>query len=258
MGKLLGIKEFCEFWQSIKGIFVKKAGDTMTGSLEIKESNIDVDTPPGSNTYGNALFTFVDKDGEYLGYLQPFYLPNVGGHNVIGMTVNGYREVNGSPVYNGLYLGVKDDGTPFVDFNTSADRDAWLKALHLDKVANVFSDTSTASDFFTVYSSNATISNFAVCAIYGKVAQVSFNWKNVNAITVPASGNISNITIGTLKTGYRPLNASVGWSNGEASAAWYNINSSGVVTLNALEGTGASRTIAASTEFRFSTVFILP
>ena len=51
MGKLLGIKELCEFWQSIKGLFVKKTGDTMSGDLTVSAS----DTSERRVTVKNSL-----------------------------------------------------------------------------------------------------------------------------------------------------------------------------------------------------------
>lgn len=125
----------------------------------------------------------------------------------------------------------------------------------------VQSDTTTLSDFFTVDSTNATIASGALCCAtrYGKVVQMTITWQNKNAITVPADGNLTNIPIGTVKAAYRPAHSTCGISHGDGGgAAWYTLQQNGTITLNALDGTGTQRTVAANKNFRFSATYILP
>jgi len=78
MSKLLGIKQLCEFWQSIKSTFVKKTGDTMTGDLTINKGTPAVYTKGSginaaaanngsSSTQYGGLYVY-DKNGRAINY----------------------------------------------------------------------------------------------------------------------------------------------------------------------------------------------
>lgn len=117
-------------------------------------------------------------------------------------------------------------------------------------------DTSTISDFFSIDSTTVDEITSGHYTQYGKVALVGFWWKNKNAISIDAGGGITDVSIGTLKTGKRPLMACAGHSNGN-SQQWYYILNTGEIRLTAMGGTGASRTIAAGNNFNFFATFIL-
>lgn len=132
-----------------------------------------------------------------------------------------------------------------------------LKLL-LVKLMTLSNNTTTVTDFFTVDSSVATIQS-GHYAQYGKVAELVIYWTNKNAISVPTSGNIDNITIGTLKTGKRPVMSTGAYSHGDnAGQAWYVIPDTGAIQLAALEGSGSSRTIAAGTWFSLHATYLVP
>lgn len=234
---------------------VSKTGDTMTGLLRINdssvsvvESRIDQSVNPTGSLYGYGYY-FHDKNGPGSTDNQVGYLRAHTKANTIGLQLEAKRMVNGASKYNTLNMTVDNNGTPVTELNKAA----WTTALGLDVIS-----TDTIANIITVNSDNATISS-ARYRQYGKVAQVQIDWKNVNAISVPASGNISNVQIGTLVSGKRPSTYSNGTSAGDsAGQAWYNINLSGVISLGACEGTGAARTIAAGTTFNFYSTFILP
>ena len=62
--------------QSVKdwanNIFVKLAGDTVTGAIKFKNDNLDRDgEAPSAIVYGQTMPQLVDKDGESIGYMQP-------------------------------------------------------------------------------------------------------------------------------------------------------------------------------------------
>ena len=83
---------------------------------------------------------------------------------------------------------------------------------------------------------------------WGRVRNLWIYWTPKNKITVPATGDISNITIGTLTEGNRPVVSCAGHTdNGGIGPGWYVCNYQGVLTLDCLNGTGSSRTIAAGT-----------
>lgn len=117
---------------------------------------------------------------------------------------------------------------------------------------------SGAANVITGNSGVATITG-ATAYRWGKVCQLAITWKNDSAISVPASGNITDVTVGTLVEGLRPAITAGGQSNGDnAGAAWYYVNANGNVVLGAVEGTGEARTIAAGTTFNMYAQLILP
>lgn len=118
--------------------------------------------------------------------------------------------------------------------------------------------TITATASVITVSSAATIVSASYIE-WGKVAQIYIRWTNKSAITVPANGNIKNVTVGTLVAGKRPAITTGAWSAGdEAGPAFYNITNAGVISLGACEGTGAQRTIAAGSTFQVCATYILP
>lgn len=127
----------------------------------------------------------------------------------------------------------------------------FLKLMGLD-----YATTTTRSDVMDA-GTGITITGFSA-ARFGKVASLFFQWSYSSAITVPANGNITDIVIGVLKTGWRPYEEVHGTSSGDgAGAAWYYITSGGNVEIGACEGTGSQRTISANTSFDFGITYIL-
>jgi hypothetical protein len=100
----------------------------------------------------------------------------------------------------------------------------------------------------------------AKLAVWGMIAMLEVDWKNNNAITVPAYGNISpNVFVGTIESKYSPASFTALHSHGDdAGAAWYTLRADGVLALGAMEGYGsASRTIAAGSTFKAFGTYIL-
>lgn len=100
-------------------------GGTLTGQLEIPDSAVtDASQAPSANQYGSALHV-TDQQGEQVGYLGLVHETDDDLWTQLGVT----RDVNGSPAYNSLWLGLEDDGTPTVYFGGSAAQQAWRDAL---------------------------------------------------------------------------------------------------------------------------------
>lgn len=119
-------------------------------------------------------------------------------------------------------------------------------------------NTTTIANVIEANASVATVTSVEMCK-WGRMCMVTVNWKNVSDISVPASGNITNLVIGTLVEGVRPAITTDGESHGDnAGQARYYINKSGTVQLGSVEGTGAARTIAAGTTFNMHAQFLLP
>lgn len=113
--------------------------------LSIPDSAVaDASQAPSANQYGSALHV-TDQQGEQVGYLGLVHETNDNLWTQLGVT----RDVNGSPVYNSLWLGLADDGTPIVHFGDATRQQAWQKALgigtvkELDVSSNVSVATST-------------------------------------------------------------------------------------------------------------------
>lgn len=114
------------------------------------------------------------------------------------------------------------------------------------------------SRLISVSSANATLIEGGGVR-FGKTVQIYIKWKTVNAITVPASGNITNILVGTILLDYlKPILLTAAHSNGDLAggAAWYTIHPTGEIYLGACDATGAQRTIAADSEFSIMATYI--
>ena len=229
---------------------VSKSGDTMTGVLEvdnstkIKSIQITDGTVVSASSWGNTL-QFLDSNGSIIGLVHPAFWTN--GIQAISLTTR--RKVSGSSVDNSLDIGIKTDGTKYVQVTDAA---PWLTALGLTTTA-----TTTTSSIITP-GSGITI-NSAGYAQYGKIAQIIVSWKSSNTISVDADGNATNVTVGTVVSGKRPKITTAGTSYGDnGGPAFYFIDADGLMQLGACGGTGASRTIAANTLFQALFTYILP
>lgn len=92
---------------------------------------------------------------------------------------------------------------------------------------------------------------------WGKIATLYMGFKYNQAISADAGGNVSNMVIATLKTGYRPPTYVGFYGDGDTTSAYGFINSNGQIRLCAVQGTGASRTIAANTTLYLYATYIL-
>lgn len=216
-------------------------------SIRIKETSLDQAVNPTGNFCGDGYYIY-DKNG-FEDTNQIAYFRAHTRANQLGLQLEAKRIIDGVAKYNTLNMRVDNSGTQVVELNQAA----WLSALGLASATS----TTTITSIISVNSSNATITE-AAYAQYGHVAQVRIIWTNNNAISVPASGNLTNINIGTLVSGKRPKIISVGSSHGDyAGPAWYYFNPSGAIALSAAESTGSARTINAGTTFQFYATYIL-
>lgn len=246
--------------------FVSKTGDTMTGDLRIKKDAPAVNLAAEVNTRINATAPSENKTigitRHYNGNNEVvFYNGTVftTGRLLYNSFILRRYDSNGeNPINHGFYQRITNDGVMETAFTNATSRNAWRAGLQVDNWVNTVIDTTTITDVITVDSDNASITS-AHYIQYGKVAQIVIAWTNKNAISVPAHGNISNVTIGTIVSGKRPAMSSNGQSHGDnAGPAWYGITTGGVVQLGAVEGTGTARTIDAGTTFRLHATYILP
>lgn len=215
------------------------AGETVSAST----AQFKLGAAPDANVYAPS-FRALDSEGTEFAKFRGFQLAN----GVAGAQMEAMRAVNGSNVWNGVSLGIAADGSKSV---TLGGADAWLDALGAggEEVSAIASVIAAGS--------GVTIGSLAYRR-WGRVAALNIAWSYGSAISVPASGNVTNVTVGTLVSGKRPWVQAYGKSGGDsAGAAWYNVNTNGLVTLGACEGTGAARSIAKGTTFNLYAVYML-
>lgn len=90
------------------------------------------------------------------------------------------------------------------------------------------------------------------------IAQLYIRWSNKTTISANNDGNITNITIGTLVAGKRPIYSATGTSYGdEGGPAFYIAQPTGQVDMGAAGGTGAARTIAVGTFWGLGMTYVV-
>lgn len=105
------------------------------------------------------------------------------------------------------------------------------------------SDTTTMADFFVP--DGCTVSSCHAVR-WGKHAAVAIAYKLSTALSVPDSGNVTDVTLGTLKEGWRPalgMNACMDPHYGLTG----DVDSSGVVKIRGANSRGAAYTIGTGT-----------
>jgi hypothetical protein len=118
--------------------------------------------------------------------------------------------------------------------------------------------TETGVSNIITAGTNITIAS-AAYAVWGKLGYIFITFKSSTAITIPATGNITDVSVGTLVSGKRPiaLHRLVGYNIADDSPLFFSVYSDGVVKLVAGESTGAQRTIAANTNMTVTGTFLL-
>ena len=218
--------------------------DYLSETLNLKSTNVENNVTPSANGWANHPLIFRDKNGSEIGRVGVYFTTAGIQYTSIRTT----RTINGSTILNEIGLRIGDNGAKTVYLSDPA---AWRNTLGL---ANNI--VSNIANIITVNSDVATISS-AEAVKCGNIVSLHIIWKNKNAISVPANGHIGDITIGTLKDAYRPAVAASGESHGDnAGAAWYSAWPGGGVSLNAVEGTGTARTIAAESTFSFYATYV--
>lgn len=138
----------------------------------------------------------------------------------------------------------------------SADERLTVAETKLDAF-NIVS-TTTISDFIT-FENDWSLDGTGFYAVrYGKIAMFRMYIKSSSDISVPASGNITDIQIGTIKPEWRSVMVSgwQTWGNNAGMARGYHA-SNGEMYMSSCEGTGTARTIAAGSVFNTLGIYLL-
>ena len=243
---------------------LRTVGGSTTGSIKIVSSNVYGGSTSSESWYGiygnSELALWGQPDINDSSPNPPltrfgYFIPQIE-NGKQGIQFSATRKIldNGvfKDVYHGLTLGIDDKGNYSVYFSKP---EAWLDALGLTP--------STITNIRTITNANSSneTTNAKITEIYfrqnANMAQLFMTWQNKSAISVKASGDITNIQVCQLKSGYRPAVNAFGASRGDgAGAAWYAVDANGIITLCACEGTGSSRTIAAKSTFYLYATFM--
>lgn len=115
--------------------------------------------------------------------------------------------------------------------------------------------TTTVADYITL-ASGWNCSALSAVKV-GRVVQVRMDLTYNADISVPATGNITDLTIGTVKTDWWPVVTAIfgSWGNGAGSTHGM-INTSGAMILCAFGSTGAARTVTAGTAIHVVSTYI--
>lgn len=163
------------------------------------------------------------------------------------------------PDSDGKYAFIVGNGNPQPPSMSTTDLS---NAFAVEWTGNVVTgkdfDSTNLSDVFTIPISTDWNYVAAECSRRSHVVQLHIQMTNKSDISVGPSGNITDITVGTLVQGIRPLMLTTAHSHGNyAGQQWYYISSAGAIALTALEGTGSSRTINAGTRFDVMATYIV-
>ena len=116
--------------------------------------------------------------------------------------------------------------------------------------------STTLSDFLTA-GTGVTFVDGGV-ARYGNRWQISFRWQYNEDISVIANGNVTDFTVATLKSGFRPRVTTFAASSGlAATELQYGIAHDGTITLYRCDAIGAAYTISSGTNNTLRAIYIL-
>lgn len=215
---------------------VSTAGDTITGDLIIRSTNIDMSaSTPSSNQYGNSNFTVSDTNGTRMGYIRPVrYTSGTAGAQ--------FFAVRGS-THNGIILSVDENDNRAV---TVSDAAAWRTALGAAPLAspaftgNPTAPTQSAGNNSTRIATTAYVQN----EVSGKrvLGSQLINFSTSASVAVGSTGTATgNITAVTGATDYVVFAA---WAN---YCTINNVTRSGMTLTATLRNvSNAAHTLAAS------------
>lgn len=222
MGKLLGIKQLCNLVQSLKVLFVKKIGDTMSGALNWTQSgqtlnviqNTDLDmranTTPLETTESIGGYQWRDANGELVGYIEVKRAVDTN-NTYLQCNLRRYSSDGSSMINHGFSLQLDDNLDPVVTFTTPEARSAWRYALGFGFATSVgdrftIDQTGTGTAETTIYSiGNLNIKKGSYLVIFtiplttsgttsvAKAYIGSTELANVST-NVPSSANVANST----------------------------------------------------------------
>jgi len=244
-----------EFYDGDKIILEGNYDGDVNSSIKIYNSTLgNSRSSAPSSKMAEKLIGIADRTGETRSWIEHYDATNGSQGMIIGgCHQEGYITFGGGQLKmhydNILNLSLDANCNPSV--LTASDK-AWRRALgfHDDINTATISEIITPSSGITIVDAHY-IERFNVAMLY-------LHFKYNQAISVPNHGNITNVNIGTLVAGKRPCHTPEACSNGdEGGAAWYHIETNGLVTLCGIEGMSTTHTIAANTQFNLASTYLV-
>lgn len=152
---------------------------------------------------------------------------------------------------------VLGDGSA-VGIMTAAQSGHEVTVPKLHTLKDAFINATTPEDIQTIVTpaSGITITN-ARYIRRGDVAQIYLEFTSSSDISVPASGNITDLMVGTLNADKAPLVPSLMLSNGNAIAMWASMWAGGDIYISAINARGSTYTITAGTSLNLRATYIV-
>lgn len=175
--------------------FVLKAGDTMTGELDIKSPSLHQGSPPSTSEEGIGTgIKFVDADGNVMADL----IPQLWTDGSQSISLRALTEVNGSRANNWLTITKRKDGTSQMSIGSPIPINMGGTGMsapeQIDSATTTFFVPSTG---FTLYS--------ARLRRWGMFAELMLYIKKDTA-----EPSTDKIAVGWLYSNYRPYSTAVG------------------------------------------------
>ena len=189
----------------------------------------DVDDTPSSTQYYTG-FEIVDVNDIRTSNLDT----HVYSEGTIATVLGAHRVVNGEDIYNQIYLKIADDGTRSYQVDEPA---KFRNAIGFP--SNPSYSTISTSDFITFNSGWS--SSTAKVVSYGNIKFLSWIAKYSSAWSQG-----TQLTMGTLKAGYRPI----------IETTFNSINGVGIIATNGTVYIKATAAITANTEIWYHAVII--
>lgn len=222
-------------WRNAIGA-VNIAGDTMTGDLIVegayirpKSTNLTQNTTVSSTQGGNARLFFRDSQGTALGCVYPYFHTN----GKEGLRLFYDRVIGSSEIINALEIGVDQNGEHFVEVGSAAN--AWMGALATatPTITTTISDVATAASGYTI--------NAVKFAKWGRMANLYIQITKTAAVT-----SDTNMSMATLKSGYRPTEARCPLMGESGTINFGSITEAGTIIANGTWAANASKIFVAT------------
>ena len=268
------------FWVVSNGVLIAKYGSsygvhiTPTGGVRIVGVTWNA---AGSPVVGElyidlkkASLGMYREDGSSCFYVAPTRWSDAGGGTTLG---GAYMRLGTFGRGIEIYGGYQDGDNEVLDVIYNSDPDDpqvkpagydWILSVNRSRVVNftrvcTFSTDESDNDLWATDGTGGELIHGAAKK-WGRLAQISLDWDTKSSIAVPASGNVTDVNVGTLPTGWRPATTVYAKGTGDSPTcnASYTIATNGVITLTAVEGTGTARTIDAGTTLKIGATYLLP
>ena len=172
--------------------FVLKAGDTMTGELDIKSPSLHQGNPPSTSEEGIGTgIKFVDADGNVMADL----IPQLWTDGSQSICLRALTQVSGSPANNWITITKRKDGTSQISFGAPIPLD--MGGTGMSSVKDVDTAIFVTETGFSLYAAHL--------RIWGRMADLQLYLKKDTA-----DPTTDMVRVGTIYDTYRPYTGVAG------------------------------------------------